>query len=131
MTNTEKPDEALDGIHIQRLINQLDGLVRLESWDVIDFILNSIRCEAAEGGTLKGFMQGMVVGVHVSRLRELPAMRERASFKDLVARYKTALEASPAIKEHGLDPQNIIKQLLDDPARDGARMAMSNRGVPS
>ena len=84
------PGEAVE------LAEKLKILVQREEWELLDGILDSLTGTDAEDGTLLGKEKGWWIGVHVGFLNKVaPQMRERRSFRDLIARYQAALDASP------------------------------------
>lgn len=84
------PGEAVE------LAEKLKVLVQNEQWELLDAALDALDGRAAEDGTLLGQEMGWWIGIHIGFLNKVaPQMRERRSFRELIARYQAALDASP------------------------------------
>lgn len=88
--STVIPGEAVE------LAEKLKILVQKEEWELLDGILDAFVGTDAEDGTLLGKEKGWWIGVHIGFLNKVaPQMRERRSFRELIARYQAALDATP------------------------------------
>lgn len=101
--STVIPGEAVE------LAEKLKVLVVKEEWELLDGILDAFVGTDAEDGTLLGAERGWWIGVHVGFLNKVaPQMRERRSFRDLIARYQTALDGSPIAACRGRKAEVVL-----------------------
>lgn len=91
------------------LAQKLKILVQCEEWELLDAILDAFDGAKAEDGTLAGAKLGWWIGIHVGFLNKVaPQMRERRSFRELIARYQKAIDASPLPDCRGLRAETVF-----------------------
>lgn len=93
------------------LIDKLLVLVRNEEWELLDAILDGLEIESLDDTDIASGKRAMLIGMHVGFLKGT-MMRERSSFKHLLMRFRTALEASPSFKATGLSSESVIHEIL-------------------
>lgn len=95
-----------------QLVERLRTLVRGEEWELLDGDLNGFHCDGLDDCTEEAAQRGWLIGVYIGALKFTP-MRERESFKGLIARIREAAETSVPFKKSGISVVEAIDAMLN------------------